>query len=487
MRRRPALRLSLQFADARHRGVVARAEVARWIRAALAQPAEITVRIVDRDEGLALNREYRGQDHATNVLTFPYATEPLLSADLVLCGPVVEDEATSMGVSLTAHYAHLLVHGTLHAQGFDHERAVEAKRMEARETGILAGLGYADPYLTMRQRRPQHRARDRSRLDREGGMRKISDAALKRAIVAVEAERLKHPVDLRVDRAQQALLQSGRRASEKMMSAFLRQAGMDVKELEAAHAKRTEALERIVAQQKADAVRLASGRKDTIHSSIVAQSTALRQLSALGDFFPLPSFSLDKPFLIWTTPLSELSEATVASFGSRAKLRFKTSKRRGMQKVGFYFAWTNTSSSYAVINATTFLSASGHLKAHAPWTFGVNTSEVEASALFGLWLGWPNNVTSTAYATESLGSARALGSTTTGGDTTGSSISAGVSLGKSMFAVPPGQVVVFEVALAIDYDNDDGDIDADFETGNFRIACPVVVVSLLNAQAGLMA
>ncbi len=143
---RPTLRLSLQFADARHRASIARSDVVRWIRTALAAPAEITVRIVDVAEGLALNREFRDQDHATNVLTFPYATEPLLSADLVLCAPVVEREAKAQGITLAAHYAHLLVHGTLHAQGFDHERAADAKRMEARETEILAVLGFADPY-----------------------------------------------------------------------------------------------------------------------------------------------------------------------------------------------------------------------------------------------------------------------------------------------------------------------------------------------------
>lgn len=143
---RPALRLSLQFADARHRGALARADVTRWIRAALSAPAELTVRIVDADEGLALNRDFRGQDHATNVLTFPYAAAPALSADLILCAPVVEAEADAQGVPLVAHYAHLIVHGTLHAQGFDHGRAAEAKRMEARESEILTGLGFADPY-----------------------------------------------------------------------------------------------------------------------------------------------------------------------------------------------------------------------------------------------------------------------------------------------------------------------------------------------------
>jgi len=143
---RPALRLSLQFADARHRGALVRTDVARWIRAALAVPAEITVRIVDSDEGLVLNRDFRGQDHATNVLTFPYDDAPVLGADLVLCAPVVEAEAVAQGIALVAHYAHLIVHGTLHAQGFDHERAADARRMEARESEILVGLGFADPY-----------------------------------------------------------------------------------------------------------------------------------------------------------------------------------------------------------------------------------------------------------------------------------------------------------------------------------------------------
>jgi probable rRNA maturation factor len=143
---RPALSLSLQLADGRHRPLLARVDVARWIRAALAAPAEITVRVVDDEEGRRLNREFRKIDHATNVLTFPYASEPVLSADLVLCAPVVEREAAEQGIALAAHYAHLVVHGTLHAQGFDHERAAEAKRMEARESAILAGLGFADPY-----------------------------------------------------------------------------------------------------------------------------------------------------------------------------------------------------------------------------------------------------------------------------------------------------------------------------------------------------
>jgi len=143
---RPELSLSLQFADATHRAELPRHKVARWIRAALAHPGEITVRIVDADEGRRLNREYRGKDYATNVLTFDYSHAPLVSADLILCAPVVADEARKQKLSLEAHYAHLLVHGTLHAQGYDHEADDEAQLMEARESEVVMALGFADPY-----------------------------------------------------------------------------------------------------------------------------------------------------------------------------------------------------------------------------------------------------------------------------------------------------------------------------------------------------
>jgi probable rRNA maturation factor len=146
MAARPDLMLSLQFADATHRALLPRHKVSRWVRAALAAPAEITVRIVGAEEGQALNRDFRGKDYATNVLTFDYARQPVVSADLVLCAPVVAREAAEQALTLEAHYAHLLVHGTLHAQGFDHEKARDAKAMEARETQILAGLGFDDPY-----------------------------------------------------------------------------------------------------------------------------------------------------------------------------------------------------------------------------------------------------------------------------------------------------------------------------------------------------
>lgn len=147
MSRKPELSLSLQFADPSHRALLPRHKVLRWIRAALELPGELTVRVVGAEEGQALNRDYRQKDYATNVLTFDYSHEPVVVADLVLCAPVVAREAQELGIAIADHYAHLLVHGTLHAQGYDHEVEDEAACMEARETELLLGLGLADPYL----------------------------------------------------------------------------------------------------------------------------------------------------------------------------------------------------------------------------------------------------------------------------------------------------------------------------------------------------
>ena len=147
------LNLSVQYACNRD-GVPSRVEFRRWLRAAEPGAARITVRIVDEEEGRELNRDYRGKDYATNVLTFAYdegEDMPLpeglpLMGDLVLCRQVVEREAAEQGKPLDAHYAHLSVHGMLHLQGFDHEIDAEADAMEAQERSILAGLGIADPY-----------------------------------------------------------------------------------------------------------------------------------------------------------------------------------------------------------------------------------------------------------------------------------------------------------------------------------------------------
>jgi probable rRNA maturation factor len=133
-------------------GIPSAASFRLWVEAALRgakrrRAAELSIRLVGIDEGRALNRDYRHKDYATNVLTFDYAQEPVVLADLVLCAPVVESEARALGKPLAEHYAHLIVHGTLHAQGWDHETSeADAQAMETRESDILRGLGLADPY-----------------------------------------------------------------------------------------------------------------------------------------------------------------------------------------------------------------------------------------------------------------------------------------------------------------------------------------------------
>jgi probable rRNA maturation factor len=139
------LDLAVQYA-CRREGLPLRADFVRWARAALTDGGQIAIRLVDGDEGQRLNNEYRGKDHATNVLSFPYETEPLLMGDLVICPTVVAREAAEQGKPLAAHYAHLTVHGLLHLQGWDHENEGDAQAMEDEERKILAALGYPDPY-----------------------------------------------------------------------------------------------------------------------------------------------------------------------------------------------------------------------------------------------------------------------------------------------------------------------------------------------------
>lgn len=138
------LSLTIQFAA----GSVfypARQKIRSWVTAAMQEDMKVTVRVVDEDEARILNHRYRGRDCATNVLSFGYQTEPC-SGDLILCAPVIESESRDQGKDLEAHYAHLVIHGILHLQGFDHEENTAAKAMEALETSIMETLGYGDPY-----------------------------------------------------------------------------------------------------------------------------------------------------------------------------------------------------------------------------------------------------------------------------------------------------------------------------------------------------
>lgn len=141
----PKLLMEVQFAS-EIEGLPEAKKFKRWARKALRIDAEIALRIVDEDEGRALNREYRGKDYATNVLTFPLAEEPHLMGDIILCAPLVLKEAVEQQKAPEAHFAHLTVHGVLHMHGYDHETEAEAELMETIETEIVMKLGYPDPY-----------------------------------------------------------------------------------------------------------------------------------------------------------------------------------------------------------------------------------------------------------------------------------------------------------------------------------------------------
>src|SRR5450756_2367814 len=139
------LSLSVQYAsDAQH--LPTRAQLRRWFKVALQREASITLRIVDEPEGRELNKNYRGKDYATNVLTFVYDDTEPLSGDVVICAPVVARESAEQGKELMTHYAHLAIHAALHLQGYDHEEDAEAAEMEALETALMLKLRYPDPY-----------------------------------------------------------------------------------------------------------------------------------------------------------------------------------------------------------------------------------------------------------------------------------------------------------------------------------------------------
>jgi probable rRNA maturation factor len=145
MSKNPQLWMDVQFAS-ELKGLPSLAQFKLWARKALRTDAQIALRITDEEEARAFNSEYRGKDYATNVLTFPLTESPFIIADILICAPVVAIEAAEQGKSLEAHFAHLTVHGVLHAHGYDHEKEAPAALMESIESQIMTSLGYPDPY-----------------------------------------------------------------------------------------------------------------------------------------------------------------------------------------------------------------------------------------------------------------------------------------------------------------------------------------------------
>jgi len=139
------LSLAVQYASEKE-NLPTRPQLRRWVKLALQREVAMTLRIVDEAEGHALNQQFRGKNYATNVLTFVNEDAKILYGDIVICAPVVEQEARAQHKTLRAHYAHLVLHATLHLQGYDHETDADAAKMETLETALMAKLRYADPY-----------------------------------------------------------------------------------------------------------------------------------------------------------------------------------------------------------------------------------------------------------------------------------------------------------------------------------------------------
>jgi hypothetical protein len=318
-------------------------------------------------------------------------------------------------------------------------------------------------------------------------MAKIGKGELKRALIAAEAKRSKYQDALQSDLDKHPKLLSSRRAGEKLFAEFFREAGLDAKKLGTLQKKHSAELQGFLQKQRAEAIKRASGVKDTVHSSILSQSKAIKLLAANQPFSfgHFPFISLDKPFLILGTPHDNvISASNIESFKSWAKILVESGDSSGQVKVGFYFLWNNPTGLYALINASTFMSANGFCKttARGGWS-GIDPtqrySDLGVVANFGLWGWWQQPPTSTPYSTYEFTSLQS--SASFWDESKCSTVSDGASLNYSLFVVPPNGVVIFEVSLAVGYSNGNGHILADFESGDFKIGCPVVVVSLLSS------
>jgi hypothetical protein len=191
-----------------------------------------------------------------------------------------------------------------------------------------------------------------------------------KTLTKAAAQRANQLSGLRTNDAQRAQLQRSRLASEKLLSEFLTGTGLDLKKLQTAQGQQSALQERLVERQKNAALRSATRNKGRLQASIQKQRNAWLALGSQGDIFTNPTFTLDMPFLIWSTPFFLLSDSAAVPFGSWAKFNFETSQPSGEERVSFYFLWESPFTDYAVINATTSFSATGYLQAHAPWAFG---------------------------------------------------------------------------------------------------------------------
>jgi hypothetical protein len=316
-------------------------------------------------------------------------------------------------------------------------------------------------------------------------MAKISTAELKRVVIEAEKNRLQTS-NVRIDRARHPRLLSAERAGDEFLSEFFRSKGFDEKRFAALRKQHRAELDRVIEQEDADAIRRSARANRAVQAQIKSQTAALKQLRGSKPFFPFPLVTLDTPFLIWATPRSNIiSDSSIEPFNSWAKVRVESSDSEGTHKLSFYYLWDNPSDFFAVINGSTFMGATGRLKASVSGGLsGIDPTSrfsfVWCSVNFALWSWWQQPPTSTPYTTHSLASVAEDASFWDKSEAV--SVADGFNLDQTHFLVPPQGVVVFEVTLQISYSNGDGKALADFESGDFRVTCPVVVVALLTGS-----
>lgn len=271
-------------------------------------------------------------------------------------------------------------------------------------------------------------------------MKKFDKGKFKKAVIAAEAAKA------RLSKEVAPKATSSQRAAESLLAKHYREAGLDVKKLAALQKQHAVELRRNDDAEDAAARKRAAKMKNTIHSSIDSQSKALRLLTERKDFFPYPSVSLDKPFLILGHPNSILWDQSIEPFNSWAKFKVDTTAYSGYQKVSFYFLWSNDSQFYSVINASTFMSATGRIRCIADGgahgLYSLPHSDVSAGAQFSLWPWWQHPATPTPAASTVFASPRATADLWD--ESNSAAISHGASLDKSLFLVPPNGVVVLE-------------------------------------------
>lgn len=312
-------------------------------------------------------------------------------------------------------------------------------------------------------------------------MKKFDTVQFKKAVTAAHANEAKL--------ASKALPEStlAQRSADDLLTQRYGEIGLDKRKLAGLQKQHRAELQRISDEEDAAAVKRASRAKTTVHSSVESQTKALQQLTARRDFFPYPSVSLDKPFLVMGSPNSILWDYDIASFNSWAKFKVDTTAYSGSQKVSFFFLWSNDSPHYSVINAATYVSATGRIKCIADGgahgIYSLPSSHVSAGASFRLWPWWqhpsgPGPAASTVFRDVRVDAALFDKSRSV-------DISHSAMLDRSMFIVPPNGVVVLEAAVWVGYWNDPGRAIGDFQNGSYRITCPVVVVSKLSGALSI--